>query len=38
VDVVASRGLAGVPVRFEGRHDRVHVAGRERLLVLADDV
>jgi hypothetical protein len=38
VHVLAARGLPGVPVRFECRHDRVDVARRERPLVLADDV
>ena len=38
VHVPAARGLAGVAVRFECRHDRVDVARRERALVVAHDV
>ena len=38
VDVLAARRLAGVPVRFECRHHRVDVAGRERMLIFGDDV
>jgi hypothetical protein len=38
VDVLATRRLAGVAVRFECRHDRVDVAGRERALVLRYDI
>jgi hypothetical protein len=35
---MAARSLAGVAVRFECRHDRVDIAGGERLLVFGDDV
>ena len=38
VDVLATRRLSGVAVRFECSHDRVDVAGRERGLVLGNDV
>jgi hypothetical protein len=38
VDVLAARGLAGIAVRFECRHDRVDVARGERALVLGHDV
>jgi hypothetical protein len=38
VDVLAARRLAGLPVRFERRHDRVDIAGRERTLIFGDDV
>jgi hypothetical protein len=38
VDVPATRRLASVAVRFECRHDRIDVAGRERALVLAHDI
>jgi hypothetical protein len=37
-DVLAARRLASVAVRFECRHDRIDVAGRERALVLGHDV
>ena len=38
MDIVAAGGLAGIAVRFEGRHDRVDIAGRQRTLVLGHDI
>ena len=38
MDVAPARGLAYVGVGLEGRDSGLGVAGRERALVLADDV